>query len=183
MGKGLFPDYTAKNAYTVDYLKLYEMGYRGLIFDIDYTLVPYNAPADERALKLFEFLKETGFKCAFVSNNHTERVAGFNEKIGAAFVTDAMKPLKGGFEKAIRILGPEKNRMIAIGDQIFTDVWGANNAGIDSILTGRVVKAAELQLKLKAILEKLILFIYKRSGNCRQADIRKELPLNESYTH
>ena len=168
MYRGLFPTYLSSGAYDIDYDKLYDMGYRGIIFDIDYTLVPYNAMADERAEALFKKLKKKGFKCAFLSNNHEPRVSGFNKNIGIDYLVDAHKPLKKGFTKIVDILGTGKERTVAVGDQIFTDVWGANNAGIDNICVGRVVPAGELQLKLKAIAEKLIFYIYRKSKDYKE---------------
>ena len=43
-----YPDEWLDSAYVIDYEQLYKEGYRGLIFDIDNTLVPHGAPADER---------------------------------------------------------------------------------------------------------------------------------------
>ncbi len=60
------------STYVIDFDNLYAQGYRGLLFDIDNTLVPHGAPADERACALFAHLKELGFKCCFLSNNQYE---------------------------------------------------------------------------------------------------------------
>ena len=57
-----FPDEYLDSAYAIDYEGLYEQGYRGLIFDIDNTLVPHGAPQDERSLRLFSRLKKLGFQ-------------------------------------------------------------------------------------------------------------------------
>ena len=168
MPGGLFPTYLSSGAYDIDYDKLYDMGYRGIIFDIDYTLVPYNAMAEERTRELFKKLREKGFRCAFLSNNHEDRVRGFNKDIGIEYMVDAYKPLKKGFVRIIDVLGTEKKRTIAIGDQIFTDVWGANNAGIDNICVGRVVPPGELQLKLKAVFEKPVLCLFKKSKKYKE---------------
>ena len=74
-----YPDEWLDSAYVIDYEKLYKEGYRGLIFDIDNTLVPHGAPADERAIALFKRLKEIGFSCCLLSNNKEPRVKMFNE--------------------------------------------------------------------------------------------------------
>ena len=66
-----FPDEYLDSTYVINFDDLYAQGYRGLLFDIDNTLVPHGAPADERACALFAHLKELGFKCCFLSNNHT----------------------------------------------------------------------------------------------------------------
>lgn len=61
MFRSFFPDEYLDSAYVIDYEKLYREGYRGLLFDIDNTIVPHGAPADERARKLFEKLRGSGF--------------------------------------------------------------------------------------------------------------------------
>ena len=64
-----YPGEYVDSTYQIDFDKLYKEGYRGVIFDIDNTLVPHGAPADERAIKLFAHLKELGFSCMLLSNN------------------------------------------------------------------------------------------------------------------
>ena len=64
-----YPDREADSAYAIDYDKLYRQGYRGIIFDVDNTLVPHGAPADERAMALFKRLHEMGYQTVLLSNN------------------------------------------------------------------------------------------------------------------
>ena len=86
MFRCFFPDEYLESAYAVNYEKLYQEGVRGLLFDIDNTLVPHGAPADKRAVELFERLRKIGFKSCFLSNNQIQRVASFNEKIGSVLL-------------------------------------------------------------------------------------------------
>ena len=83
MFRCFFPDEYLDSAYEIDYEKLYEEGYRGLIYDIDNTLVPHGAPADDRAIALFERLRGIGFGYCLLSNNQIERVAPFADVYGA----------------------------------------------------------------------------------------------------
>ena len=76
VGKILSGEYL-DSTYVIDFDRLYEEGYRGVIFDIDNTLVPHGAPADERACALFAHLKELGFQCMLLSNNKEPRVKMF----------------------------------------------------------------------------------------------------------
>ena len=165
-----YPWAHSKNAYAIDYKKLYDEGYRGIIFDIDYTLVPHNAPALERTLKLFDYIHSLGFKCVFVSNNSGRRVDWFNEKIGIGVIKSAKKPLPFKMKKAIEYLDLPNEKIISIGDQIFTDVLGSNLANVKSILVGRVDKERELHLVLKSIVEKIILYYYNRSSRGRNIE-------------
>ena len=73
-----FPDHEAESAYDIDYRELYRAGYRGIIFDIDNTLVPHGAPADERAAALFAQLHEIGYATVLLSNNKEPRVKSWS---------------------------------------------------------------------------------------------------------
>ena len=133
MFKCFFPDEYLDSTYVIDFDSLYAQGYRGLLFDIDNTLVPHGAPADKRACVLFSHLKELGFKCCFLSNNQYERVSSFND---------------------------------VIGEQLFTDIYGAKRAGIRNILVKPIDSKEEIQIVLKRYLEKIVLYFYrKEEGN------------------
>lgn len=158
----LFPDEHVSSTYQINFEKLYEEGYRGLIFDIDNTLVPHGAPADERAIKFFEELKKIGFSCVLLSNNKEPRVKLFNEKIGVEYIFKAAKPKPGNYRRAMEIMGTDCTNTLFIGDQIFTDVMGANIAGIRTFLVEPINPKEEIQIVLKRYLEKIVLFFYKR---------------------
>jgi len=157
-----FPDEWQDSTYEIDFETLYEEGYRGLIFDIDNTLVPHDAPADERAMQLFSRLKKLGFACCLLSNNQLERVSTFNEKVDVRFIEDAHKPAIRNYVKAMEVMGTDKGNTIFIGDQLFTDVWGAKRAGIRNILVKPIHPKEEIQIVLKRYLEKIVLFFYRR---------------------
>ncbi len=160
-----FPDTRAASAYDIDYEKLYREGYRGLIYDIDNTLVPHGSPANARAEALFDRLKKIGFKCCLISNNHADRVEMFNQNIQVNYICDAHKPSPKNYVRAMKILGTNRKNTIFIGDQLFTDVWGAKRAGIPNILVGPISPRSErsqIQILLKRQLEKIVLFFYGR---------------------
>ena len=131
-----------------------------MIFDIDNTLVPHGAPADERAAKLFAWLGEIGFKSCLLSNNNKPRVQMFNDSIGTLFISNAKKPFKEGYKKAMALMGTDEENTVFVGDQIFTDLVGAKGAGIRMILVRPIDPKEEIQIALKRIPEKLILFFY-----------------------
>ena len=97
----LYPGEYLESTYVIDFDKLYKDGYRGIIFDIDNTLVPHGAPADERAILLFNHLKEIGFSCMLLSNNKEPRVKGFNDAVGVQYMHKAGKPKPSGYKKAM----------------------------------------------------------------------------------
>ncbi len=158
-----FPDRYVASTYVIDFERLFKQGYRGLVFDIDNTLVPHGEPADERAVRLFERLKKIGFSCCLISNNQEPRVKKFNEKIQVAYVYNAHKPSTKNYRKAMEIMGTDTDTTVFVGDQLFTDVWGAKRTGMASILVKPIHPKEEIQIVLKRYLEKIVLFFYKRS--------------------
>ena len=166
MFKCFYPDEIQNSAYEIDYEQLYAQGYRGLLFDIDNTLVPHGAPADDKAKELFARLKRIGFKSCFLSNNQMERVSSFNKDVGETFIEDAHKPSEKNYRKAMEMLGTDTSNTIFIGDQLFTDIYGAKRAGIRNILVKPIHPKEEIQIVLKRYLEKIVLYFYqKEEGN------------------
>lgn len=161
-----FPDEIMDSSYDVDYEKLFADGFHGIIYDIDNTLVPHGFPADERAIKLFERLKGIGFKIMLLSNNKEGRVKMFNDAVNVQYIYKANKPAKSGYLKAMEKMGTNLSTTVFIGDQLFTDVWGAKRCGIKNILVKPIDKHEEIQIVLKRRLEAIVLFFYyrKRKG-------------------
>ena len=157
----LYPTKYYESSYIIDYEKLYEKGYRGIIYDLDNTLVPHGAPADERALELMDRLKSIGYTIFFLSNNRKEREEMFNEKIGALYLCKASKPNKRGYLKAAEMMNLDPSKILVVGDQIFTDIWGANMAGMRSCLVMPIDRSSdEIQIVIKRMLEKVVLIPY-----------------------
>ena len=133
-----------------------------MIFDIDNTLTEHGKPATERAIALMERLKKIGFQVCLLSNNKEERVKLFNEKIQVNYIYKAGKPKKSGYENAMKKMGTTKETTVFVGDQLFTDVWGAKRTGIESYLVEPIDKHEEIQIVLKRYLEKPILYFYRK---------------------
>ena len=151
-----YPDLYLDSAYQIDFGEYYRKGYRGIIFDIDNTLVPHGAPADARSIELIGRLKEMGFGVVFLSNNKEPRVKMFNDAVHAEYIYKAGKPGKKGYLKAMEMMGTGRENTLFVGDQLFTDVWGARNTGIFSILVCPMDKKEEIQIVLKRYLEKIV---------------------------
>ena len=157
-----FPDEYMASTYVISFEKLFEEGYRGVIFDIDNTLVPHGAPADERAKKLFARLEKKGFQSCLLSNNQEPRVKMFNQDIQTNYIYNAHKPSTKNYVKAMEKMGTDKENTLFVGDQLFTDVWGAKRAGIRNILVKPIHPKEEIQIVLKRYLERIVLFFYKK---------------------
>lgn len=163
MLKKFYPGEYMDSTYEIDFDKLYREGYRAVIFDIDNTLVPHGAPADERACALFAHLKELGYQCMLLSNNKEPRVKMFHDAVQVSYIYKAGKPNPSSYRKAMDVMGTDTGNTLFVGDQIFTDVYGANLAGIRSILVKPIHPKEEIQIVLKRYLERIVLFFYKRS--------------------
>ena len=157
-----YPDEYLDSTYEIDFDLLYKKGYRGVIFDIDNTLVPHGAPADERALDLFRRFHQMGMKTCLLSNNKETRVAAFAAQEDSPYIYKGGKPKKSGYEAAMKKMGTDRETTIFVGDQLFTDVYGANRVGLYSFLVKPIHPKEEIQIVLKRYLEKVVLFCYKR---------------------
>ena len=162
MFERFFPDEYVASAYVIPFERLYEEGYRGVVFDIDNTLVPHGAPADDRARKLFQRLGDIGFASCLISNNKEARVKMFNKDIGTNYIFNAHKPSTKNYIRAMEIMGTDRTNTVFVGDQLFTDVWGAKRAGIHNILVKPIHPKEEIQIVLKRYLEKIVLHFYKK---------------------
>lgn len=159
-----YPNEYVDSTYIIDFEKLYNEGYRGVLFDIDNTLVPHGAPATKQAIDFFEKLKQIGFGCCLISNNKEQRVKMFNDDVKVNYIFDAHKPSVKGYQKAMEVLGTDTSNTLFVGDQIFTDVYGANRAGLKTILVKQIHPKEEIQIVLKRYLEKIVLYFYKRKN-------------------
>lgn len=165
MIKKLFPKEYKQSIYNIDYKALKERGVKALFFDLDNTVAPYDvARPDSAAGELLRGLVGQGFAVCLLSNNGKERVSRFNEGIGVGVVWSAKKPLLFGMKKALALTGAAASEAVMVGDQIFTDVWGANRAGIYSILVKPVSNREEFFVKLKRGFETMVINAYLRSS-------------------
>ena len=162
MFKYFYPDEYVDSSYELNYQAFYNAGYRAVLFDIDNTLVPHGAPADERAVQLFEKIRSTGLKACLISNNKLGRVKSFADAVGAFYVEDAHKPSRKGYQRGMQEMGTTTENTLFVGDQLFTDVWGAKRTGIRNILVKPIHPKEEIQIVLKRQLERIVLYFYKR---------------------
>ena len=142
---------------------LMQLGIKGVILDIDNTLEPYEHPEPgEHVIAWIESLKKLGIKTAIVSNNNRERVEHFNKNLKMPIYFKAGKPFKKKILLAMNDIGSDKSNTIFMGDQVFTDVWGAHNAGIKAILVPPINDKRDLFTRFKRLLEKPFLRKYEK---------------------
>lgn len=136
---------------------------KGLLLDVDNTLIDYDKNLVEGAIEWITDLKEKGYRFCILSNsNKLEKVQTVATTLDIPFIHLAKKPLKGGFKKAKALLGLEANEMGVVGDQIMTDVIGANRSKMYSILVKPVAEKDIWITLLKRPLENKIIQMYLR---------------------
>ncbi|MCR5623731.1 MAG: YqeG family HAD IIIA-type phosphatase [Lachnospiraceae bacterium] len=174
MFKFLYPSNIKTRSFDIDYEEMYRRGFRGIMFDIDNTLVEHDEPATEASVQLFKRLHEIGFKTCLISNNKDYRVKPFADAMETDYVYKAGKPKKCGYQEGMRKMGTTKKDTFFVGDQIFTDIWGANRAGVYSVLVRPLAKHEEIQIVLKRIIEKPIINSYLRYRSNRRLELAKK---------
>lgn len=156
--KFMYPSDYIRSIRDYDFDVAFASGKRLILFDIDNTMVPHGAPADAVCTELINKLKAKGFSLCAVSNNKEPRVKMFCDKVGVPYVFKADKPKASGYLKAVAMCGSSVKETLFFGDQIFTDIIGANRAGIDSILVRPIDRSTdEIQIKIKRIIEKPVI--------------------------
>lgn len=138
---------------------------KGLILDVDNTLIDYYRNLVDGAEKWCEELKNEGIKCIILSNsNKKSKVEKVAEKLNIDYIMFAKKPLKSGFKRALDKLGLKPEEVAVVGDQLFTDVIGAKRMNMFSILVKQVGEKDIFITKLKRPIENAIIKKYLEKG-------------------
>jgi HAD superfamily phosphatase (TIGR01668 family) len=154
MLKNFTPKFYYKAIYQINFSALRDMGIRGIIVDLDNTLVPHNHPhVSPQLAEWIAEVKKQGFQLIIVSNNNSSRVEKFGALAELLFISAANKPLKSGLLKAAREMMLPPNEVAVIGDQIFTDIWGGNRCGMTTVLVDPVFEKESWPIRLKRLLE------------------------------
>ncbi len=161
MLKKYFPYEYCKSVYDIDYEKLYQSGFRALIFDVDNTLVHHGDDADEQIEEFFISLHKMGFKTLLLTDNDEERVQRFNKNINTLYICDANKPEPEQYINALKMLNAEKKQAVVIGDRMFRDILGANNAQLASVMVKYITTGEEKWLGWNRYLEFVMLFLWR----------------------
>ncbi len=173
--KRFFPKKYVRSVYSVNFKRYYKQGYRGILFDVDNTLVPHGHKADDKPINFFKKLKNMGYEVCLISNNNEERVKPFADAVNAPFICDAHKPSTKSYIDAMELMKTDMNETIFVGDQVFTDVFGGNRANMYTILVRPIHQKEEIQIVLKRYLEKIVMRAYKSQ------DRRKLKKENKQY--
>ena len=165
MFRFLAPSFYVKSIFEIDLDRLWERGIRGIITDLDNTLIGWNVPEpDVRAREWFERIKVKGFKVCISSNNRAWRVASFVASLGIAAIPRASKPRRRSFREAMEIMGTTPPETVVIGDQIFTDILGGNRAGLMTILVVPLSNREFIGTRLVRKVEEFVIRRLKKRG-------------------
>ena len=129
------PDIYQKSIYYINYDKLFKKGIRCLLFDLDNTIAPPHVKnPSKRVKKLFDELKDKGFKIVLISNSPKHRLEPFKNELNVDACALSLKPIKNKYERIMEKFKYKSTELAAIGDQLITDIYGANKLDITSIL-------------------------------------------------
>ena len=157
-GFRLTPDIQLDSVRSIDPAALDRRGIRLVVLDVDNTLTTHNHPDPAPGVRdWLASLRTAGITGVILSNNSAERVAPFADKLGLPFESRGMKPLTCGFRRLCARYGVSPEAVAVVGDQLFTDILGANRAGMHSILTRPIEPEAGPFFRFKRALERAIL--------------------------
>ena len=165
MYKYFLPDEFVKDIFQILPEALKARGIKGIITDLDNTLVAWDRPdATPEIILWMKTMQETGINVTIVSNNNEMRVKAFCEPLGISFINDARKPIRKPFQKALSTMKLRKEEVVVIGDQLLTDILGGNRSGLHTILVVPVASSDAAITKFNRKIERKIMAGLKRRG-------------------
>lgn len=164
--RNLKPDLIYKGVQYIDFETLKKIGVEGILLDIDNTLIDYTKELSNSIIEWVKKAKKEGFKVCILSNsNKMDKIIPISEKLDIKYVSFAKKPMKNGYIKAAQLLNTKIEKTAMVGDQVLTDVLGANRVGMVSIYVEPINKREYWYTKWKRPIEGLILKIFNKKDN------------------
>ncbi|NLJ24032.1 MAG: YqeG family HAD IIIA-type phosphatase [Firmicutes bacterium] len=176
MIKHFCPNECLPSLLEVDLDKLKAKGYKGLILDIDNTLLPWAGDEPSHTvLAWVEKAKAGGFQLCLTSNALKERVARVSRTLDIPAIAGAIKPRKKPFRQALQLLGTTPSETVVIGDQLFTDILGGNRMQLYTILIDPVASEELVATKVIRRLERRIIRRLSRKGYISESAAHRRL--------
>lgn len=167
----VIPKMYAKDIYSLDYDFLKKKKITNLIFDIDNTILPVNDVSVSATLKeFFKKIEKKGFNICILSNNNKDRVIPVAKELETGYLFKADKPYRKAFDRALVALDANKQTTAMIGDQMLTDIKGANEYGIYSILVEPVSDKYDIKTGTSRILQNLMMKRLEKNNNFKRYD-------------
>jgi uncharacterized protein len=169
--KHFLPDQHVKSIFDITPESLKEKGVKGIITDLDNTLVEWDRPtATPKLIEWFDNMRKHEILVTIVSNNNENRVRSFSDPLQIPFIFQARKPMTRAFNKALKQMGLRKQETVVIGDQLLTDVLGGNRSGFHTILVVPVAKTDGFITKFNRKVERRILNWFRKQGKLNWED-------------
>lgn len=155
MTNSFTPTWMIDAIYCVTPKQLQQHNIKAVLTDLDNTLVAWNNPDGTRELHDWLLqMKQAQIPVLIVSNNSADRIARVADPLQLDFVARALKPMTRGLKEAAKTLQLDPSQMVMVGDQLLTDVWAANNAGMRSILVKPLIETDQWNTKINRFFEK-----------------------------
>lgn len=164
----LCPRLYVNSVQQIDLSALLQAGIKGVIVDLDNTLVPWNEDAQfPKAVAWLKKVKDAGLKVCIVSNNRPRRAKTLAGAFDVPFIWQAVKPRRRAFRKAMQLMELDHAETAVVGDQVFTDILGGNRLGLYTILVRPLKKQEFIGTRLVRQVEKVILHMLRRRGQLK----------------
>ncbi len=161
----LTPDIYLEHVDSVSPQLLKERGIKALILDVDNTLTRHNSQELPKEVENWiALMRQHEIKLMIASNNNAPRVEPFARKVGISAIPNSMKPLPVGYRKAQQALGLPSGEIAVVGDQVYTDIVGANCCGMQSIMVKYFQPESHFFFKVKRFLERPVIRRYEKIG-------------------
>jgi uncharacterized protein len=153
----LTPNQRLNDIFEIDPDYLISIGIKGIITDMDNTLVPWSdRTVYPRLSAWFADLKERDFILFIVSNNSKDRGSQLALELDIPAIWYAIKPRRKAFRKALAQMKLSPAEVAVVGDQVLTDVLGGNRLGLHTILVTPISEKEFFWTKLTRMLERLL---------------------------
>lgn len=174
MRKLFTPDWYVASYRNLDLERLVRLGIRVLVCDIDNTLVAHDmADPDEAVFTFVDAVKKSGLHMVLLSNNVKERVERFAASLDVATYPFARKPLKKTYVKMMKDMNCQPHQVAVLGDQLLTDMLGANRVGCYTILTQPVAQRDLRCTKINRFFENFVFAVLKAQGKLRKGEFNE----------
>ncbi|WP_424768987.1 YqeG family HAD IIIA-type phosphatase [Paenibacillus sp. sgz302251] len=166
MFERLLPHMRVNTVYEINLDELHARGVRGIITDLDNTLVgAREALATPELVQWLDYVRSRGFRVVIVSNNNETRVGKFASPLNIPYIHAARKPAGKSFRKGLQVLGLKAEDTVVIGDQMLTDVLGGNRMGLYTILVTPIAPADEgIMTRVNRRIERFALSRLRKKG-------------------
>ncbi|MDN6626435.1 MAG: YqeG family HAD IIIA-type phosphatase [Pisciglobus halotolerans] len=163
MFKKFKPTWMVEAIYQIQPEQLKKLGFKAVLADLDNTLIAWNNPdGTEELIQWIKWMKQADIPVIILSNNSDKRIKRVADSLNLRYIPRALKPTTLGFKEAIKKLKLDKNEIVMVGDQVITDVFGANRAGIKSVLVRPIIDSDAWNTKINRYFELRIMRLLKK---------------------